>query len=325
MGKVAVRRQLHFVVNLAGVVWLLGAPSTLWAQASLENPTPSSYQTGIGLIRGWRCAQAVISVSFDGGPQFSAFYGASREDTRSVCGHANTGFELLVNWNLLLSGAHTVRAFADGVEFAKATFHVTSLGTEFLKGAGGTCTAGDFPEAGMSTTLQWDESLQNFVVVETNRQGEGGVVETFRNPPEVASSNGVLEVTLAAEEKEIDIAGQKVKARVYNGLYIPPTLRVRPGDTMNIRIVNFLNQPTNLHHHGMNVSPLGNGDNVFLHVMPNDTFYQQIVILSLHPEGLLWYHPHMHGLVETQVFGGMSGGLIIEGILDPFPQLAGVK
>jgi suppressor of ftsI len=33
----------------------------------------------------------------------------------------------------------------------------------------------------------------------------------------------------------------------------------------------------------------------------------------------------MHGLVEGQIFGGMSGGLIVEGILDTFPQLRGLK
>ncbi|CAI8955930.1 multicopper oxidase family protein [Methylocaldum szegediense] len=149
--------------------------------------------------------------------------------------------------------------------------------------------------------------------------------ETFRNPPEITSSDGVLHVTLDAEKKEIRIGEQSVTAMVYNGRYIPPTLRVHPGDTMNIELVNSLDASTNLHHHGSNVSPLGNGDNVFADIMPNTRYQQKIVFPDTHPAGFLWYHPHMHGLVEAQIFGGMSGALIVEGMLDPFPQLHGIK
>ena len=40
---------------------------------------------------------------------------------------------------------------------------------------------------------------------------------------------------------------------------------------------------------------------------------------------MLWYHPHVADYVESQVFAGMAGALIVEGILDPFPQLQGIK
>ncbi len=43
-------------------------------------------------------------------------------------------FVLPFNWNLLSEGTHTVRAFADGVEFDSATFTVTTLGTGLLRG-----------------------------------------------------------------------------------------------------------------------------------------------------------------------------------------------
>ena len=64
-----------------------------------------------------------------------AVYGTERRDTTSVCGDSNNGFGLPFNWNLLGNGTHTVRAIADGVEFDSATFTVTTLGTEFLRGA----------------------------------------------------------------------------------------------------------------------------------------------------------------------------------------------
>ena len=159
--------------------------------------------------------------------------------------------------------------------------------------------------------------------VQTNTSG--GANETFRNPPEITSSGGVLNGTLRAERKEIDISGQKVNATVYNGLYTPPTLRVRPGDTMHLKLENALDKEMNLHHHGSNVSPLNNSDNIFLHIKPGQTFDQQVFYPPQHEPGMLWYHSHFHGLVESEIFGGMSGAIIVDGILDPFPQLQGVK
>jgi hypothetical protein len=139
-------------------------PVLVWAQAQLENPAPSSFQSGIGIISGWKCTANTITISFDGGPQIQAAYGTSREDTRSVCGDANNGLGLLFNWNLLGSGVHTVRALADGVQFASATFTVTTLGAEFLRGASGRYRLLDFPRVGTNVVVRWQESAQNFVI-----------------------------------------------------------------------------------------------------------------------------------------------------------------
>jgi suppressor of ftsI len=149
--------------------------------------------------------------------------------------------------------------------------------------------------------------------------------ETFRNPPEISSRHGMLDTTLTITRQPLVISGQKVVGNFYNGLYIPPTMRVAAGDTMTLEIVNHFNQMTNLHHHGTIVSPRGNSDNVFVDIMPGEHYQQVINFPPNHPPGLLWYHPHMHGLVEGQIFGGMSGALIVEGMLDPFPQLRGIK
>jgi hypothetical protein len=40
--------------------------------------------------------------------------------------------------------------------------------------------------------------------------------------------------------------------------------------------------------------------------------------------GLYWYHAHHHGRAQRQVMGGLSGGLVIDGLLDPLPQRAGI-
>jgi FtsP/CotA-like multicopper oxidase with cupredoxin domain len=107
----------------------------------------------------------------------------------------------------------------------------------------------------------------------------------------------------------------------YNGRYIPPTLRVHPGDTIRLRLTNALAEPTNLHTHGLSVSPRGNSDNVLLNVAPGQIQDYEIRLPPDHPPGLFWYHPHAHGLSDMQVRSGMSGALIVDGLLDAFPTL----
>ena len=145
--------------------------------------------------------------------------------------------------------------------------------------------------------------------------------ETFLDPPAVASRDGVLELTLTAARAAVSVAGRPVFAAAYNGSYVPPTLRVHPGAVVRLRLVNDLDDDTNLHTHGLSVSPLGNSDNVFLHVAPGGAQDYEIRIPSTHAPGLYWYHPHSHGHSDDQVRNGMSGALIVEGLLDPFPGL----
>ena len=143
----------------------------------------------------------------------------------------------------------------------------------------------------------------------------------FREPPVVASRAGVLRVSLTAGPTTVSVAGHRVMLMAYNGLYIPPTLRVHPGDTIRLRLTNALAEPTNLHTHGLTVSPRGNSDNVFLEVAPGQIQDYEIRIPPDHPPGLYWYHPHPHGFSDMQVRNGMSGALIVDGLLDPFPTL----
>jgi suppressor of ftsI len=149
--------------------------------------------------------------------------------------------------------------------------------------------------------------------------------ETLVSPPEIVSSNGVLSTTLTAGTAMVKIGNEDVLARVYNSFYVPPTLRVRPGDKIKLKLVNALDAPTNLHYHGLGVSPLGRSDNVFIHLGTSEVFDYEVDIPRNHNPGLYWYHAHQHGLTVSQVGGGMSGGLIIKGILDPFPELKGIK
>ena len=89
------------------------------------------------------------------------------EILRDACGDTDNGFSLLINWNLLGHGTHTIRALADDVEFASTTFSVVTLGGEFIGGLSGEYTLEDFPEPGINTIIRWEESAQNFIVVGT--------------------------------------------------------------------------------------------------------------------------------------------------------------
>ena len=165
-------RHVYFTVSAVMVtagVLSLGLPRTVWAQATLENPQPRSFQSGIGVVSGWVCNAQQITLVFDGIHTFAAAYGTARGDTQATCGDTNNGFGLLVNWNLLGNGRHTVRALHDGVEFANVTVTVTTLGEEFLRGVSGQTVIDNFPQSGNEVTLSWQESLQNFTIKELKK------------------------------------------------------------------------------------------------------------------------------------------------------------
>ena len=141
--------------------------------AALGNPQPGSFQSGISVLSGWVCDAETVELVFENGVTGETFtepagYGTSRRDTVDECGDTDNGFGLLWNWNRLGDGQHTVRALADGEEFAHSTFTVTTFGEEFARGLEGGADLEDFPTAGQTVTVEWQQSLQNFVI--TDRQ-----------------------------------------------------------------------------------------------------------------------------------------------------------
>lgn len=140
--------------------------------------------------------------------------------------------------------------------------------------------------------------------------------EMLPEPPEVRSANGRLQIRLDAAPRTADIGGRSASVLSYNGGTPGPTLRLRPGDRLSISLRNHLADPTNLHVHGLHVSPEGNGDNPFVMVESGDTFDYEYQLPPDHPPGVYWYHPHHHGFVADQIFGGLYGAIIVE---DPQP------
>lgn len=136
----------------------------------------------------------------------------------------------------------------------------------------------------------------------------------------VTSRNGVLETRLTAVPESTVIGVYRFASMVYNGRYLPPVLRVNPGDSLRLQLINHLpaDQMTNLHYHGTRVSPKAPSDDIFLHVQPGSVYDYRVFFARNHDRGLFWYHPHAHGHSERQVTGGMSGVLVVEGFLTQF-------
>jgi FtsP/CotA-like multicopper oxidase with cupredoxin domain len=101
---------------------------------------------------------------------------------------------------------------------------------------------------------------------------------------------------------------------------------VAPGQQLNIAIDNKLEpctdaqrsggtcfNDTNLHTHGLWVSPSGHSDNVLISIAPGSAYRYHYELPADHPAGTFWYHPHDHGEGFAQVGSGMAGALIVTG------------
>ena len=145
------------------------APS-LASAAVLENPSPDSFYSGIGVISGWKCeANGPLTVRFNGGEAIPLAYRNERPDTASVCNDTNNGFVAIWNWARLGDGVHVAVVYDNGLEFGRSTFEVATLGVAFERGAVGECRIDDFPSLGESTLFEWNEATQHLELVRENR------------------------------------------------------------------------------------------------------------------------------------------------------------
>ena len=149
-------------------------------------------------------------------------------------------------------------------------------------------------------------------------------------PPELRAHDHELSLTLHAVA---DSHGRDSFA--FNGQNVAPILRVFPGDTLQIEYVNDLPKlakgscaispcmdMTNLHFHGLQVSPNAPQDDVLtMMAMPGQTLHYTVSIPQDHPPGLYWYHTHPHGESHRQVRDGMSGAIVIEGMGRYVPEV----
>lgn len=165
----------------------------------------------------------------------------------------------------------------------------------------------------------------------------------LRQPAVLKSDGDALALTLTAMPGVVDIGAAKpVTTFTYDNTLPGSTWELRPGQTLRVDLVNDLppldvppstsghDRPhewttTNLHTHGMHVSPEGNGDDIFVTIEPGASHHYEIEVPSDHQGGLFWYHPHRHGAVAQQVRCGMAGMIIVRGEIDEVPEVKAAK
>jgi suppressor of ftsI len=151
--------------------------------------------------------------------------------------------------------------------------------------------------------------------------------------PQVGAHGSRVSLTLRAELQSSGERGFN-----YDGRFVPPTMRVAPGGDLRITYVNDLPEHskercalgpcmdmTNLHFHGMEVSPqFGQDDVLGMLAMPGQTLRYDVHVPIDAPPGLYWYHTHPHGESEREALDGMSGAIVVEGIDRYDPEVRGL-
>jgi suppressor of ftsI len=125
----------------------------------------------------------------------------------------------------------------------------------------------------------------------------------------------------------------------YRGNTTPPVIRVQPGSILNVEYKNELAahsredcfghpcmQMTNLHFHGLHVSPNAPQDDVLdMMASPGETLHYTVQIPAQQAPGLYWYHTHSHGESYIQDLDGMSGAIVVEGIERYVPDVRNTR
>jgi FtsP/CotA-like multicopper oxidase with cupredoxin domain len=175
-------------------------------------------------------------------------------------------------------------------------------------------------------------------------------------PLDLRSKGGALRVDLTIANYLAPDGSERYCYRTPDG-HEAPTLRVRPGDWVTLRLSNHLTllkpdeaapamhqhgamavsrdpcaselmtaTSTNLHFHGMTLPPTCHQDEVLkTSIQPGDPpFEYRFRVPMNEPPGLYWYHPHIHGFSAKEVTGGASGAMIVEGLERAIPEVAGL-
>jgi FtsP/CotA-like multicopper oxidase with cupredoxin domain len=177
----------------------------------------------------------------------------------------------------------------------------------------------------------------------------------IQEPENLYSRHGVLEVSFSYQTR-VDSFGNTLYCFVSGDGEQSPTLHVHPGDRLVIHLKNELTSnatmpsmqampqmtvvgsasdacgamlmtpsSVNIHYHGTNVPPVCHQDEV-IKTMVNigESFDYDVHFPKDEPPGLYWYHPHIHGISEPAVLGGASGALVVEGLENVNPAVAGL-
>uniref|UniRef100_UPI003513D645 multicopper oxidase domain-containing protein n=2 Tax=Neptunomonas phycophila TaxID=1572645 RepID=UPI003513D645 len=115
------------------------------------------------------------------------------------------------------------------------------------------------------------------------------------------------EINLVIAETPVNFTGVTRMATTVNGSIPAPTLRLREGDEVTIRVTNRLSVSTSIHWHGIILPYQMDGvpGISFRGIEPGETFEYRF---TLKQSGTYWYHSHS----GFQEMTGMYGALIVE-------------
>ena len=168
--------------------------------------------------------------------------------------------------------------------FKKSSQQVSTLRRRFVQGliAGGVLAA--FP-----SVLHAASSLVTGTITGTVPELSGKVID------------------LVIDESPVNFTGVVRMATTINGSIPAPTLRLKEGDDVTIRVTNKLSVPSSIHWHGIILPYQMDGvpGISFKGIMPGETFVYKF---KLQQSGTYWYHSHS----GFQEMTGMYGALIIE-------------
>jgi FtsP/CotA-like multicopper oxidase with cupredoxin domain len=176
--------------------------------------------------------------------------------------------------------------------------------------------------------------------------------EPLRDLPELRSKDKYLKTNLFIEMGRFQVGDRVLHLPAYRfdhmdvGSVPGPTVRLKPGDTFEWDLINRMTpagipdgasqamidqfnqlEYTNVHTHGLQVSPQPGSDNVYQIQKPGDppAPYSYKIPGSdtgrAQPAGMFWYHPHKHGSTTHQAWQGLSGAIIVEGDIDEVPEI----
>ena len=148
----------------------------------------------------------------------------------------------------------------------------------------------------------------------------GGVLAAFPAVLQAASRAGATlthtgtapvltgnQIELVIAESPVNFTGEVRMATTINGSIPAPTLRLREGEEVTIRVTNHLAVATSIHWHGIILPYQMDGvpGISFDGIAPGETFEYRF---TLQQSGTYWYHSHS----GFQEITGMYGALIVE-------------
>ena len=119
----------------------------------------------------------------------------------------------------------------------------------------------------------------------------------------------IIETTLVAEERTVDLDGHGLLARMYtlNGGTPGPEFRARVGDRVIVHFTNQIAEPLTIHWHGIEVHNASDGTTLTQNpVRKGESFTYDFIVPRA---GVFWYHSHR--APTNPEFRGMYGAFVV--------------